>query len=217
PGAVIECRLWGAGGAREVVGVRDGAPTGRHDQITDCDACRSRSAALFDTADQDAVPLREADRAAKPTRDVVRGDRHTKARAFDRLTLAERLDPSAKRRVRGQGQVEALADAVSIETDQPAFRVEQRPTGRPGTQWRRVLDDAGDPTPAGPTERPCDRRDEADRDSGPTAECRSGSEYGRADRRGIGRAPLHRSGARRVDSADRQVAVGVDAADLAAD
>src|SRR4029079_11038445 len=213
----IEWQLQGAEGVLQVVGVRDGAPTGRHDQITDCDACRSRSAALFDTADQDAVPLREADRAAKPTRDVVRGDRHTKARPFDRLTLAERLDPSAKRRVRGQGQVEALADAVRVKTDQPAFRVEQRPTGRPGSEGRRVLDAAGDRLPAGPTERPCDRRDEADRDSGPTAECRSGSEYGRADRRGLGRAPLERRGARRVDSDDRKVAVGVDAADLAAD
>ena len=97
--------------------------------------------------------------------DVRRRHGDTEARPRRRLAAAERVDPVAQRRVGRQGEVEALADPVRVEADEPARRVEQRPARRAGRERRGVLDaaarSAGRP---GPRNARAIGRHEAERD-----------------------------------------------------
>ena len=77
----------------QVVPVRDGPPTDRDDEVARLDAGRRGKAPVLDPPDEDAVPVRQADRPAQPPGEVVRGERHAEARAPRRLPAAERIDP----------------------------------------------------------------------------------------------------------------------------
>ena len=78
------------------------------------------------------VTLRQADRPAHPARDVRRRHGDAESRPARRLAAAEGVDPLAQGGVGRQRQVEAFADPVGVQADQPAGRVEERAAGRAG-------------------------------------------------------------------------------------
>ena len=100
---------------------RSGRPAG-------CPA-RAAGAAVLDAADEQAVALGQADRAPQP-RATWAGARPTPSRGRRRrLAAAERVDALPQRRVGREGEVEALAEAMGVEAEQPA--VARRRSGRP--------------------------------------------------------------------------------------
>src|SRR6185503_7375028 len=199
----------------EIVRVDDGLASRRHDQVTDLDPGLSGGTAVLDAADQDAVTLRQADRASEPTRDVIRRDGHTEARSLDGLAFPQGVEAAAERRIGRQREIETLADPVRVQPDEPTLAVEQRPARRAGSEGRRMLDAAGDPPSTGAAERARHRRHEADRDArAATIRC-SGAEHGITHRRVAG-TPFDGLRSGRLDRDHREIAVAVDAADLAA-
>ena len=76
----------------EVIGVADLAPSGRHDEVADFDACRRGGAAVLDATDQDAVPLR----AGRPSGEAAA--RRGSGRSRHRVAAAwpTRLDPAPR-------------------------------------------------------------------------------------------------------------------------
>ena len=98
--------------------------------------------------------------------------------------------------VGGQGQVEALAQAVGVDAEEAAVGVDHRSARRALGHGRGVLDAARHPPAPRSPERPSDRRDLAERDpQAPPA----GVGQGEDDRahRGVAVAPLDRAGRRR--------------------
>ena len=133
-----------------------------------------------------------------------------------RLAAAERVDALAQRGVGRQGEVEALADPVRVEPDEPSLGVEQRAAGRARRERRGVLDAARDPPAARAAERARDRRhgpegDARARRRGVAAAPKTAAPSGDA----VAVAPLERRRAGGVDVDDGEVAVAVDAGDRA--
>ena len=91
-----------------------------------------------------------------------------------------------------QGEVEALADPVGVEPDEPALGIEQRAAGRSGRERRGVLDAAVDPTAARAAELARDRGHEPERDPRAATVARPGAEDRGADRKRIAVAPVER-------------------------
>ena len=126
------------------------AAAGRHDAGPLRRFRPPRLAAVLDAADEDAVPLGQADGSAQPARDVRRRDRDAQPDAR-RLAAGQGVD-RAQARIGGQRKVEALADAVRVEADEPARRRRRRRRPTTGRERGRVLDAARDPATAGPAE-----------------------------------------------------------------
>jgi DNA-binding NarL/FixJ family response regulator len=120
-GAAQDGQLDGAAGCRrpqrgeEVVGGAGGLARDRHDQVAPGQAGPRGRAVILNLADEQAVGLGEADRAAQPPGHVAGGDRHAQARRPDRFPAAERVDLAPQRLVGRDGQVEALAEAVGVD------------------------------------------------------------------------------------------------------
>ena len=113
----VERALQRAQGFEQVVRIGDGLTAGRDDQVACIDAGRVGQAVVLDATDEDAITLRETDRATHPPRDVGRSDRDTQARGAGRFAAAKRIHALTQGGVRGKGQVEALADAVRVDAD----------------------------------------------------------------------------------------------------
>ena len=79
------------------------------------------------------------------------------------------VDPGAQGGVGRQRQVEALADAVRVEADQPAGGVDERAARRARRERRRVLEAAVDPPAARAAEGARHGRHEAEGDARPAA------------------------------------------------
>ena len=167
---------------------------------------------------------RTPSRSGRPTdrrsrRATCDGAMATPSRArVGRLAAAQRVDPRAQRGVGRQGEVEALADPVGVEADEPAVRVDERaarrtraPAARCARRCRRC---AGRPGP---------RNARATAETRPNVTRRPAAVRGRGAEDGACRsssaAPSPQAsggGAGRVDLDDREVAVAVDAGDGAA-
>ena len=202
---------------QELVGVGHGPATDLDDQVTGLDPGRGGRTAVLDAADQDAVTLGEPDRSAHPARDVGWRDRDAEPHPLRRLAATKRIDPLAKLVVGRQREVEALADAVRVDADEPAGCVEERATGRARRERRRVLDAALDPPATGATEGTRDRGHKSERHSRSAAVARSGAEDRRPDSKCGTVAPLERRCIGGVDVDRRKIAFAVEAGDGAAD
>ena len=72
-----------------------GVPGDLDDQVAVADAGPRGRAVVLDGPDEDAVALRETDRAAEVPRDATRRDGDPEARPADGLAAAERVDAAA--------------------------------------------------------------------------------------------------------------------------
>ena len=185
-------------------------PPGRlDDQVAGFDPGGGGRAAVLDTLDEDAVTLRQADRSAHLPGDVARRDGDAEARAARRLAAAQGVDAGPKVGVGREREVEALADPVRVEADEPAGAVEQGATRRARGERCGVLDAAVDPPTAGAAECPRDRRHEAEGHAGPAPVAGAGPEDRGPDRQAVPGAPVERRGGAGVDIDDREVALAV--------
>src|SRR4029453_3401194 len=105
-------------------------------------------------ADEQALPLREADRAAQLGGHVGGGEADAELAGGPAVAGAQRAPAAPQSLVGGEGEVEALAEAVGVEADDPALGVDHRPAGRAPGQGRGVLEAAGDAPARGASEGP---------------------------------------------------------------
>ena len=200
----------------QVVGADDRPAAGLDDQVAGLDP--GAAARLPSSTPRTRTPSR----SGRPTDRRIRRATCDGATATpSRARFGDSPRPSASIRARSavvgrERQVEALADPVRVEADQPAVGIDQRAAGRAGREGRGVLDAAGDPPAAGP------------RNARATAETRPN--VTRVPPPWLAPAPKtavptaraapspHSSGGRAggVDVDDREVAVAVPAGDRAA-
>src|SRR5579862_2449982 len=100
-----------------------------HNQVAFLDPGTGGIAVVLDTADQEAVTLRQADRAAQPPGHEGRRDRDAEPSPARGLAAPEGVDPVPEGAVRREREVEALAEAVRVEADQSTLAVEERSAG----------------------------------------------------------------------------------------
>ena len=88
-------------------------------------------AAVLDAADEHAVALGQADRAAQPARDARRRDRDAEPERLGSLAAAERLDAAraAPRRPR-IARIRPPSTRTALMPEQPSVDVDQRTAGR---------------------------------------------------------------------------------------
>ena len=120
----------------EVVRVGDRLSAGLDDEVAGLDPGRCGKAPVLDATDEDPITLGQTDRTAHPARDVRRGDGHAEARASGGFATTQGIDPGTELGVGREGQVEPFADAVGVETDELAVRVEERSARRSGSKRR---------------------------------------------------------------------------------
>src|SRR6266540_26811 len=149
----------------ELVGVAHLAVAGTDDQVADADPGAAGRATVLDGPDQQPVTLGQADGVAHAPRDAGVGDADAQPWPGGRLAPGERVEPPAQLGVGGDGQVEAVAEAVGVDAEQAALRVDHRPARRAPAERRGVLQAAGDAAAARPAEGAVHGGDEADRDA----------------------------------------------------
>ncbi len=195
-GAAQDGQLEGAAGRRraqraeQVVDGADGLARGRDDQVAAGQAGLGGRAVLGDLADEQAVGVRQADRAAQPPGHVAGSDGDAELRRLDGLPAGQRVDPASQRLVGGNGQVEALTQAVRVDPEQLSRGVQDRAARGARQQRSRVLEAAGDAHAARAAEGTVDARDEPERHPQPAAARVGQPEDRRPDRGRLG-GPRH--------------------------
>ena len=186
------------------------AAVDRHDEVALGDPGLRGGGVVLHLADEEPIALRQSDGATQLARHVGRGQANAKASTGRRLAPAQGGDSVAQGRIGGDGQVEAVAEPVGVDAEQPAVEVDDRSAGRARHERRGVLDGSGNTAAARPTEGAAGARHESERDPRPVPVRVAEGHHGRADAGCIG-AQLQRRGAFCRCLEDGEVAVGVDA------
>ena len=191
--------------------VVDVLAAGGDDQVAAPEPGAGAGATVLDQADEQSVPLGEADRAPQLAGHV--GRRQPDAEAAGNGDLAGRQVAQAvpQRLIGREGEVEALAEAVGVQADDPTLTVDDGAARRAAAQGGGVLEAAADATAAGAAEGAVGGADRAGGHADATvAEAADGvdglAEVGRA-------APLDDGSVAGVDPDDGEVAVDVVAGD----
>jgi EmrB/QacA subfamily drug resistance transporter len=213
-GAAHDVELEGATPRRlqhleQVIDRGDRAAGCRHDQVALGEASPRRRAVVGDLTDEEAVGLGQAHGAAEPLGHVPGGDDDAKLWRRRGLAAGERIGLAAQRLISGNGQVEALPQAVRIDPEQLARRVKDRAAGRARKQGCGVLEAAGDAAATRTAERAIDAGDESERHSQPAAARIGQREDRHADAGRRGGGPRQRRHVTGIDLDDGEVAVDV--------
>ena len=138
----------------KLVRVGQGRTGGGDDQISFMDSRRIGRAVFLDAPNQNPVAVRQTHGPPQMPRHMTRRHRHPEPRPNGRLTARQGVDPGPQIVVGGQGQIEALAEALRVQPEQPPLGVENWTARRARRQRSRVLDAAADEPAAGAAERP---------------------------------------------------------------
>src|SRR6266851_12846 len=182
---------------------------GRHDQVPLGQAGACGRAAFRHIPDKHPLGIGEAHGAPEPPGHVPGSDCDTKLRLRRGLTTGKRIGAAAERLVGRYGQIEALAEAVGVDSEQLSAGVQDRAARGSGQERSGVLDAAGNAAATRAAEGPLDAGDEPVRHAQPTP-ARVGQAEDRCSDAGrrAGR-PRERRRPAGVDVYDREVPVDV--------
>jgi hypothetical protein len=186
------------------------APVDRDDQVAAPHARRLGGRALADAADEQAVALGQADRAAHLPGDVRRRQREAQPARLGGLAAAEAVERVGGD---GHGDDQPAVEAHGVEAEQPSARVDQRAAGGAAGQRGGVLDRAGQAPAARPAQAPLGGGDEAQGCAQPAPAGVGERDDRRAEPRAIALGEPDLRGVAGVDVEHGEPGVAVDARD----